>query len=170
MSDKHSIRLHGPWEMELFPTSGPVSRRQRIQFPDQWNSLQLPLEVTECRLIRRFHAPTGLEPATDVWLVFQASHWEGHWEGTRHWEGTLLLNQTKLGRIAPTPSPQRFLITDLIQLRNEIEVQLKLGDSGEVVSSKIGLAVDRNVDQSAVSRYRVERIVLEIFQSLSFPS
>jgi hypothetical protein len=160
MSDIHSIRLHGPWEIRLLPVPVAVPVRQRIQMPDGWNSLELPAETTECRLLRGFNSPTGLGPGTDVWLVFEVSHWDA----------TLLLNQTKLGRIAPAPAPQRFLVTDLLQPRNEIEVQLKLRDSGEVVSSKIGLAVDRNVNQAAISKYRVERIGLEISRSRSFPS
>jgi len=155
MSDTHSIRLHGPWEILTEDSETKLPSSRRVQVPAEWNLLQFPPEINECRLFRFFNSPTGLLPETDVWLVLEVSHWEA----------AVLLNQSKLGEIRSIESIHRFLITDLIQPRNKIEVQLQLLPNRRSSQLHEGKPATREINQPEESRYPAHKISIEIHQT-----
>lgn len=65
MSNPHTIRLNGPWEMTTPSTDQP----RRVKLPADWPLVLSACETGPSTLQRWFHRPTGLDDTTAVQLV-----------------------------------------------------------------------------------------------------
>lgn len=117
MSDApHSIRLNGPWQAQFAPDADPT----RLHLPRDWSLVPPETHDGGLKLTRAFHAPTGIAPGDEVFLVLDALPISGK----------ISLNGQLLGDF---PGSERFPITQHLTLRNEIEIVGLLLDTGETV-------------------------------------
>lgn len=125
----HQIALRGPWRYEwlgegvpdsvegiscLKPeATGQTAQRSlsRTQMPTDWATL-FGDQRGRVRFVRRFHAPTGLEPTDRVVLCFNGVGGSAVFE----------LNGQFLGGACQSRDPVRFDITQQIEPGNLLEV------------------------------------------------
>jgi hypothetical protein len=127
MSYPHVIRLGGPWEFEPLACSvvrpdgsvGEVSADLppgRISLPADWGQAVGEDFCGRVRFRRRFGRPSGMEPHERVWLVC---------EGVDAC-GTLWCNEQLLGPVRGYALPAAFDVTDLLDARNELWLDVEL--------------------------------------------
>jgi hypothetical protein len=122
----HRIRLHGPWEVEPVARivrradgtvqilDEPVPAGMRMTIPCRWHEGGLGEFAGRVRFRRRFGYPGRIDPYERVWLTF---------EGVAG-SSEICLNGTLLGHRSEAECPFEFEITDLLQGRNELAVQI----------------------------------------------
>jgi hypothetical protein len=129
MADRiHIIRLRGPWQYEplartrLLPDgstiteTGEVPGAGSMQMPADWNAALGSEFRGRVRYTRRFGRPRGLEDGDRVQLVLaQLDAF-----------GAVCLNARPLVRIPPGMLDTRVDITDRLQPRNELSVEVEL--------------------------------------------
>jgi len=122
----HRINLKGPWECELLCADSDGAQRtgnetssqrgatsKRVTMPADWTSIFGPT-AGRARFVRKFHKPTNLDAEERVFVVF---------EGVGG-EGSVLLNDSDIGRIESSTTAQRFEVTRLLQRFNRLTVEL----------------------------------------------
>ena len=113
----HRIRLRGPWRYEWLSAQEDHPPTGKAALPAEWRSL-FGNTGGRVRFQRTFHAPTSLETATQVSLVF-----EGLGGADR-----LLLNGSDLTSfILPDTFPRRFLrigIGELLRPTNDLQIEV----------------------------------------------
>jgi hypothetical protein len=124
----HRIRLRGPWECEplaraIRKSDGHSERVTqdlpppgRMILPCRWSEGGLADFAGRVRFRRRFGSPRQLDPQERVWLIFAGV------------DGVALvsLNGRFLGRHdAQMPVPFEFEVTELLQQRNELVVDVE---------------------------------------------
>ncbi|UUO08360.1 hypothetical protein M4951_08600 [Blastopirellula sp. J2-11] len=115
MSDTpHSIRLNGPWQAYFAADADPT----RIQLPRDWSTIPAATRDADFKLMRAFHAPTGIAPGDEVVLVLDELPISGK----------VSLNGQELGVFSRS---ERFAITEHLALRHEIEIVGLSLDAGE---------------------------------------
>jgi beta-galactosidase/beta-glucuronidase len=66
----HRIRLRGPWKFQWLSDPKPDPESGRASLPQEWREL-FGTNAGRVRFQRTFHAPTNLEPTSQVNLVFE---------------------------------------------------------------------------------------------------
>lgn len=121
MSDRHGIRLRGPWHFELLPADGAPGGTIRgvANMPCSWRDA-LPTEpAARVRWSRKFNGPTGVDPAHAVWLVFEQPATSGD----------VSLNGERLGTLTAGAERCEFDITRLLGPHNTLTADLEPPDS-----------------------------------------
>lgn len=131
----HRIRLHGPWEV-----SGPLTAEPRSeQWPLDWGALFGPTAGV-ARFARSFQAPTNLDADERVWLSFAGLGGEGQ----------ISLNSHVLQDVTAQSSSLAVDITERLQQRNRLEIELRfdpitaLGRGG--IYGEVALMIETSVD------------------------
>lgn len=106
----HSIRLRGPWELQL-----PGGEARRIEMPATWGTILALAQESPVRLVRRFGQPTGIGPEDRLNLVIESAGCACRVE----------LNEKHLGDIAFAESSSSFDVTALLAPRNELAIALE---------------------------------------------
>ncbi len=116
----HRIRLAGPWEVAIeeaslwqSPAPGKIlaaGNLRQVQMPVCWHQLFSAAASKAC-FRRKFNQPSGLATQR-LWITCE--------ELTG--SGTLFLNQQRLGEFAAKTGPQRYEVTSLLQLTNQLEL------------------------------------------------
>lgn len=126
----HTIRLRGPWSYqplartvrlpggttEVEPDGEPLPPEGTQRMPGDWSETLGANFRGRVRFTRHFHRPTGLDARDRVDLVL--AEVEGSAE--------LVLNDQPLGRIALGAGAARFEVSDHLQLRNLLQVDVEL--------------------------------------------
>jgi len=127
MVNPHVIRLRGPWDVAPLVrfVSGPDGRAAesaadlpaagRLTMPADWSALLGRDYCGRARHVRHFNRPTGLDSGTRVWLVC---------EGARD-RAAVSLNGQPLGLVEGAGASVPFEITDLLQPRNELVIDVE---------------------------------------------
>ena len=118
----HQIRLAGPWEIS---TDGDVNW-ERCQLP-----FAFPRAITDRRLRRRFHRPTGLEAASTVILRLTG----------KSLPTTILLNDTPVTVSPSAASAVTPTLTSALQPFNEICIEARADDRAGVVVESVVLEI-----------------------------
>lgn len=120
----HRIRLRGPWECEPLACAragAPLPPPSRMVLPGRWGERGLGDFAGHVRFRRRFGYPGQIDSYERVWLTFAGV------EGT----ADVRLNGQALGRREGTEGPFEFDVTDLLQRRNELVVEVEaIGGAG----------------------------------------
>lgn len=128
VADFHPIRLRGPWQYQVLSQChvstgtpplakiGELPPPGKVQMPADWES-HLGSDFRGCvRYVRNFGCPTALEPHETVFLVLEGVDALGRVE----------LNGEQLGEITLAAGTAKFEITELLQERNELVVEVEL--------------------------------------------
>ena len=127
MSEVHRIRLRGPWEVTaLTDTRATV----RMTIPCSWKDGGWPGFSGRARHDRSFGQPRQADPRERVWLVIEGI------SGT----GTVRLNEHELGAIAGSSTIQ-FDITDLLDARNRLQIEIVAADDSGGVTGEVALEI-----------------------------
>jgi hypothetical protein len=111
----HRIRLRGPWECEPASSIGsPV----RTVLPFRWGQNGTEGCRGRVRLRRRFGYPGRIDGHESVWLTIASA--------TQSM--LVLLNEAPLA--GPRVGPWEYEITALLRERNEVNIELEVGESG----------------------------------------
>ena len=108
----HTIRLRGPWELRAAGADHLAAIR--VKLPTLWRHARCDLSAP-ARLSRRFGRPTGLAPHQRVWLCVAAAQPLG----------TVMLSGETLFAGVPESQEVRCDITQRLQSRNEIDLELE---------------------------------------------
>jgi hypothetical protein len=124
----HRIRLRGPWECEPLARAIPQADGHiemvaqdlppacRMTMPCRWGEGGLVDFAGRARLRRRFGIPRQLDPHERVWLTFAGAEAVAR----------VSLNGRFLGRHdQPASAPFEFEVTELLQERNELVVDVE---------------------------------------------
>jgi hypothetical protein len=123
----HRIRLRGPWECEplarflsgaggdLQLSTESLPPRFQITMPRRWHEGGLANFAGRVRFRRRFSWPARIDPHERVWLTFA-----GVTTSAKVW-----LNDHLLGQHQGPPDPFEFDVTQLLQLRNHLTVEVE---------------------------------------------
>jgi hypothetical protein len=122
----HRIRLRGPWECEPLSRTPappgdrvePLQPKGRVTLPCRWGECGLSGFAGRVRFRRRFGYPGRLDSFERVWLTFDGV------EGT----ADVSLNGQVLGRREGAQGPFEFEVTNLLQARNELVVEVEAPD------------------------------------------
>ncbi|PQO47763.1 hypothetical protein [Blastopirellula marina] len=87
MSQPHTIRLNGPWEM----IAGLPDEPERVHLPKGWPQVVAAAQEGPVVLQRWFHRPTGIDDGSRVDLVL----------ADLPFSGSVSVNETSLGRFTP---------------------------------------------------------------------
>lgn len=112
----HEIRLRGPWQYRVLSTPGPSTGTLTV--PGFLQHQRLGNDNGPIELSRNFNWVARLEPTDDVWLVLDKVAGSA----------TIRLNGKALGHHDIFWDRFRFLVTDLLQPRNELVVTLDSTD------------------------------------------
>jgi hypothetical protein len=111
----HRIRLRGPWEFEqVSSNSAPV----RTVLPLRWGQNGTEGCTGRVRLRRRFGYPGRIDSHEAVWLTI----------GSPAQSMLVALNGAPLA--GPNAGPWEFDITGSLRERNEVNIELEIGESG----------------------------------------
>jgi hypothetical protein len=123
----HTIRLRGPWQLEplerFVPSAGGHFERStvglplsaRATMPADWSAVFGPTFFGRVRYHRVFQKPTGLESGERVFLVVEPPRSRG----------AVSLSGKPLGSVHWGGPPGRFLITDLLEDHNRLEIHVE---------------------------------------------
>jgi hypothetical protein len=103
----HSIRLRGPWEIELLEqgaSKASPSPGGRVKLPCEWGAVLGAGFQGTVVLKRTFHTPTGLDLGEQVWLVIDAVCGRAG----------VVLNDRPVGEFSTDDCPARYNITSLL--------------------------------------------------------
>jgi hypothetical protein len=124
LTSMHTIRLRGPWEVEVIArfvpqsdgtyasTSEQLPRAGRATMPADWSEMVGADFLGRVRYRRKFNKPTGLQFGNRVWLVIEPPRSSAYIV----WKGDLV------GSIHPGDPPGRFDITRRLGDHNEVDV------------------------------------------------
>lgn len=140
-TDRHRIRLQGPWEWAV-PTSSPALAWtwNRIRLPEEWE--RLPALPGEAWFRRRFQSPTGLTSNDRLWIILNSTVLPEQ----------VVLNGIKLLPVAEpiAPGTHRYAATDAIARRNLVEISYMGGvDPTDPLRRKM-LSVVLEIESSSV--------------------
>ncbi len=111
----HSIRLRGPWQVQVLETNLPTmsGNRGTMNCPTSWFEAGWLGFCGKVRYIRNFGAPTGLGPEDQLWLVIEPC------------SGNLLL-QLNGSALAPLKKDEKtcYDISKIIKNRNQLIIDL----------------------------------------------
>lgn len=93
MTNHHTIRLNGPWEM----IAGLSDEPQRVKLPHDWPEIVSASQAGPVMLQRWFHRPTGIDDGSRVELILV----------DLPFSGSASVNDTSLG---PFPAQQEHAI------------------------------------------------------------
>jgi len=139
----HRIRLRGPWEAEpvarmvrradgtVETLEEPVPPRTRMTLPRRWHEGGLENFAGRVRFRRRFGYPGRIAAQERVWLTFAGAS-----ETAEIW-----LNGRLLGQQVTAATPFEFEITELLQVRNELVVQVDAPDGQGGLWGEVALEV-----------------------------
>lgn len=120
----HRIRLRGPWECEpvahVPETNLPLSPARRMTLPGRWNEGGLDNFAGRVRFRRRFGYPGQIDSFERVWLTFAGV------DGLAE----VCLNDHFLGKRDGKDGPFEFDVTDLLQTRNVLVVEVESSVNG----------------------------------------
>lgn len=125
MAFPHVIRLRGPWRYDVIVRAGTAVEMAReaeppttgqMTLPDDWGDVLGNGFRGRVRFTRRFGRPSGLEPHERVWLVI----------GGADASGMATLNDRPLGRVPGYCLSGHFDVTELLEDRNELAVDVEL--------------------------------------------
>ena len=114
----HTIRLRGPWQycvLEGTPTA-PAGTSGQIQMPADWSATLGAEFRGVVRYTRKFGCPSGLTDLVHVLLVVSAVNNSA----------TIQLNDQPLGRVTGSHGPQAFDISERLQPRNQLDIDVSL--------------------------------------------
>jgi hypothetical protein len=106
----HVIRLRDPWERRILSDTPAVAEATQPGSTKQ--------SVTTICFSRRFGLPTGLHEGDRIDLVLENASATGR----------VLLNGLMLGEIIENQRQQRFPITNLLQNRNQLGIEIDSTD------------------------------------------
>jgi len=109
----HVIRLRGPWQVSNPKHAVPTASTVRL--PADLATLLARAADGNVRLQRNFGRPSNLQATDRVELVIERLAAVGE----------LSLNGARLGALAGPAERTRFVITPLLQTRNELQLHLK---------------------------------------------
>jgi hypothetical protein len=121
----HTIKLRGPWQIEaLESASGELPPPAETTVPGDWTNALGSGFRGRARYTRRFGLPTNLAPEERVFLVV----------GVVDREAEIVLNGQPLGQQIWDEGQRRYVITQLLKPRNELQINVGLpgGLLGEV--------------------------------------
>lgn len=120
----HRIRLRGPWVCEPLARAHngePLPTSFQVTMPCRWSDSRLGDFAGTVRFRRRFGFPGRLDPHEHVWLTFAGL------TGVAEFH----LNNRPVGHWAGETGSVEFEITDILQPRNELVVEITAaGDGG----------------------------------------
>ena len=109
----HTIRLAGPWELHQ---AGSEATRVKLPF-------EFPEPSDSCRLVRKFHRPSGLTDDCDVRIVLQVSRQLI----------TIMVNDQELQPSVTGEDPCSYDVTALLQPFNSLSLQVAENTAAAVV-------------------------------------
>ncbi|PQO28310.1 hypothetical protein [Blastopirellula marina] len=128
MSNHHTIRLNGPWEMITALPDEP----QRVKLPKGWPEIISAAKQGPVLLQRWFHRPTGIDDGSQVELVLIGLPFSG----------SVSVNDQSLGSFAPFQTHARSVgahLTERCCLTLSVERLGELEDS--IPIPQISLAI-----------------------------
>ncbi len=110
----HRIRLRGPWRYEWLTESDHVPRTGRVSLPRDWREI-FGEAGGRVRFQRTFHAPTNLEPNTQVNLVCEGIGGKAK----------IVLNERDLGQTTEKSElPLRLGIGEFLLPTNDLRIEI----------------------------------------------
>ncbi len=117
---RHKIRLHGPWHYEPLskldagnkPGEMPLAGSMKI--PADWSAELGPGFQGSVLFKRRFTIPSNLEASERVALVIEKIN------GT----AAIRINKQDIGTISLDARSSHFDVTDMLEQRNELEINI----------------------------------------------
>jgi hypothetical protein len=110
----HRIRLRGPWECAPLDAAVALPPR-RVTMPCRWGESGLDAFNGRVRCLRRFGMPRTIDAHERVWLTFAGADARA----------AVWLNGHFLGRHEGAADAFEFEITNLLQPRNELRVEVE---------------------------------------------
>jgi hypothetical protein len=119
------MHLRGPWEFEILADETArlgteTSTRGMLRLPISWQEAWGDFRGT-VRFLRRFHAPTNLDPHERVFVVFDGVGGSA----------SVSANEKLLGSIPENVGTAEFEITPLLAPNNQLVVELRFLATGE---------------------------------------
>ncbi|MEO8495786.1 MAG: hypothetical protein ABI614_11995 [Planctomycetota bacterium] len=148
-SSSHTIRLHGPWKCELCNAADATSEIVTVQLPVDWSSFLRERIWASMIWKRSFGRPTNLGDRERVELVI--SNLRG--------DVIVVLNEVPLEPIARTGANTRFAVTDRLEVRNQLVLEIRAPSSESPVAGQPAIVKD----ESTAGPFG--QVYLEIFTS-----
>lgn len=144
----HRIRLRGPWQAQI-PAESHIEN-------DHWKRVSLPCLAgdwappfpCELRLLRRFGYPGTIDPYENVWLTLE------NLQGTT----TIKLNDKLLAGDFQGEKGE-WLVTQFLQPRNELRIDIACNDAHCGLGGEVALEVRRHAYLTDVKVKLVDSIV-----------
>ena len=125
----HRIRLRGPWEWR--PSESDSAAPNLVHMPCTWQDLVATQPGAQIRFLRRFGQPQLQNPNERVWLVV-----EGLASSAKVWMNDNVIDPCHTG-----PERCEREVTDLLERRNRLRIQMDRGPDGERPWQEIELEV-----------------------------
>lgn len=119
MQAHHTIRLRAAWQCVMLPQAAPTRNEPAIvRFASPGAARAAAGEAFRGAIVcvRRFHAPSGLEPYERVWLVVPGVSAPAK----------VRLNLRTIGELAFAAEQAEFDITDWLEPANELAIEIDL--------------------------------------------
>ncbi len=113
-SSSHTIRLHGPWQCELFQSSGDAAEILTVKLPVDWSSFCRDRSYDSMVWTRSFGRPTNLGDRERVELVISNLRADVMVE----------LNDVQIESIVQTDANTRFELTNRLEVRNRLAIKV----------------------------------------------
>jgi hypothetical protein len=128
----HHIRLHGPWDVTALEHADgtELPPPAKMPVPCSWAAGDWPAFRGRALHARHFGKPTNLSAEERVWLVIEAVTGSGE----------VRLNGSALGIVSADGAFARD-ITDLLEPRNRLEIELTCEGEGGGVTGEVRLEI-----------------------------
>jgi hypothetical protein len=132
----HQIRLRGPWSCELVWSGGVPSTESwpsshRVTLPCRWSATGLAAFEGRVRFRRSFGYPGRIDEYERVWLTLTGVDPRA----------TIVLNQHRLEQTRASRAGLEFDVTNLLQSRNELSIEMQRGAESSDIWREVALEV-----------------------------
>lgn len=113
-NSSHTIRLHGPWQCELFKSSGVATKVLTVKLPVDWNAFLRDRNYDSMVWRRSFGRPSNLGHRARVELVISSLRADV----------IVGLNETQIEPFVRTDANTRFVVTNRLEVRNQLALDI----------------------------------------------